>query len=63
MNKCLCDVLENDCNLIAENYWLELKICKNNDNYYIEVIGDSKVTFDINYCPKCGRHLKHENES
>jgi hypothetical protein len=58
MNKCICDLKENQEILLDNGNWVDLFIKLKSNEYFIIAAADGDAMYEIEYCPKCGRKLK-----
>ena len=61
--KCVCELIkEGQSEKLSVGSWVDIYIRKEDGKYYIEAIADGNAYLELNYCPKCGRKLKEDDE-
>ena len=61
--KCICELAkEGRLEKILMGNWVGIYMTKEDDEYYMKVIAGENACIKLNYCPKCGRKLKEDDE-
>ena len=61
--KCICELIkEGHSEKLSVGDWNDIYMRKEYGKYYIEAIADGNAYLRLNYCPKCGRKLKEDDE-
>ena len=55
--KCICESIKE-----CRSEKLSVGDWKEYGKYYIEAIADGNAYLELNYCPKCGKKLKEDDE-